>query len=189
MKVVETKLKDAFILEPQLFGDQRGYFFESYNQKALKEATGLEIAFVQDNQSKSKYGVLRGLHYQLNPHAQTKLVRVSEGVVLDVMVDVRKDSPTYGKHISVILSQWNRRQVLVPKGFAHGFVTLSEYATMQYKCDNFYAPEFDAGIQFNDPELGIDWQIPKDHIILSEKDQKLLPLSIAENNFEYGVYG
>ncbi len=185
MKVIETKLSGAVIIEPKVFGDNRGYFFESYNDKAFKQATGLNLTFIQDNQSRSKYGVLRGLHYQLNPNAQTKLVRATEGVILDVAVDVRKGSPTYGEHISIVLSEQNKRQLLIPRGFAHGFVVLSEFATIQYKCDGFYAPESDAGIIYNDPELNIDWQIPAEDIILSEKDQKHLTLAEAANNFTF----
>jgi dTDP-4-dehydrorhamnose 3,5-epimerase len=185
MQITETPLKGAFILEPQVFEDHRGYFFESFNARKFEQATGLKINFVQDNQSRSSYGVLRGLHYQFEPHAQAKLIRVLSGEVLDVAVDVRKGSPTYGQHFSVVLSAENKKQFFIPRGFAHGFVVLSPTAELFYKCDNFYAPQSDSGIIFNDPALGIDWKVPEDQLIISEKDRQLKILEEAENNFEY----
>lgn len=171
MKIIETGIKDLFVIEPQVFKDNRGYFFESYNQKKFAEL-GLNYNFVQDNQSFSSYGVIRGLHYQLNPMAQAKLVRVISGKVLDVAVDLRKDSPTFGKHFSVELSDQNFLQFLIPRGFAHGFSVLSKTAIFFYKCDNFYSKESEAGILYNDPSLNIDWKIPQDKAIVSDKDKK-----------------
>ncbi len=179
MRAIETKLKDCFILEPQVFEDSRGYFFESFNQERFREHTGLSVQFVQDNESYSSKGVLRGLHYQLGVHAQAKLVRVIEGSVLDVAVDIRKDSPTFGKYESVLLSGENKKQFFVPRGFAHGFVVLSDMARFSYKCDNFYNKASEGGIIYNDPTLDIDWQISSllrtgSEVLISEKDQ-LLP--------------
>lgn len=182
MKTKETKIKDLFIIEPQVFEDDRGYFFESYNKIKLAEYR-ICIDFVQDNQSKSSYGVIRGLHYQLDPKAQTKLVRVLKGTIYDVAVDIRKNSPTYGQWFGLELSAENRKQLLIPQGFAHGFSVLSETATVLYKCDEYYAPQMDAGIIYNDAELGIDWQVPPDKVILSEKDAKLPSFKDAKNNF------
>lgn len=172
MKVVETDIKGVFILEPQVFGDSRGYFFESFSQKQFDELVG-ETVFVQDNESKSSYGVVRGLHYQLPPYTQAKLVRVVKGSVWDVAVDLRKGSETYGQHIAVELSEENKRQFFIPKGFAHGFAVLSEEAIFQYKCDHYYAPGHEGGIRFDDAALGIDWRIPREEMILSEKDLQL----------------
>lgn len=172
MKVVETGIKGVLILEPQVFGDSRGYFFESFSQKQFDELVG-ETVFVQDNESKSSYGVVRGLHYQLPPYTQAKLVRVVKGSVLDVAVDLRKGSETYGQHIAVELSEENKRQFFIPKGFAHGFAVLSEEAIFQYKCDHYYAPGHEGGIKFDDAALGIDWRIPREEMILSEKDLQL----------------
>lgn len=172
MKVVETDIKGVFILEPQVFGDSRGYFFESFSQKQFDELVG-ETVFVQDNESKSSYGVVRGLHYQLPPYTQAKLVRVVKGSVWDVAVDLRKGSETYGQHIAVELSEENKRQFFIPKGFAHGFAVLSEEAIFQYKCDHYYAPGHEGGIKFDDAALGIDWRIPREEMILSEKDLQL----------------
>lgn len=172
MKVVETDIKGVFILEPQVFGDSRGYFFESFSQKQFDELVG-ETVFVQDNESKSSYGVVRGLHYQLPPYMQAKLVRVVKGCVLDVAVDLRKGSETYGQHIAVELSEENKRQFFIPKGFAHGFAVLSEEAIFQYKCDHYYAPGHEGGIKFDDAALGIDWRILREEMILSEKDLQL----------------
>lgn len=172
MKVVETDIKGLFILEPQVFGDSRGYFFESFSQKQFDELVG-ETVFVQDNESKSSYGVVRGLHYQLPPYTQAKLVRVVKGSVWDVAVDLRKGSETYGQHIAVELSEENKRQFFIPKGFAHGFAVLSEEAIFQYKCDHYYAPGHEGGIKFDDAALGIDWRIPREEMILSEKDLQL----------------
>lgn len=169
MKVIETDIEGVFILEPRVFGDSRGYFFESFSQKEFEEQVG-KVVFVQDNESKSSYGVVRGLHYQLPPYTQAKLVRVVKGCVLDVAVDLRKASPTFGKHVSTELSEENKRQLFVPRGFAHGFAVLSEEAVFQYKCDNYYAPDYEGGVQFDDPVLGIDWKVPKEKMILSAKD-------------------
>lgn len=172
MKVVETGIKGVLILEPQVFGDSRGYFFESFSQKQFDELVG-ETVFVQDNESKSSYGVVRGLHYQLPPYTQAKLVRVVKGSVWDVAVDLRKGSETYGQHIAVELSEENKKQFFIPKGFAHGFAVLSEEAIFQYKCDHYYAPGHEGGIKFDDAALGIDWRIPREEMILSEKDLQL----------------
>lgn len=172
MKVVETGIKGVLILEPQVFGDSRGYFFESFSQKQFDELVR-ETVFVQDNESKSSYGVVRGLHYQLPPYMQAKLVRVVKGSVWDVAVDLRKGSETYGQHIAVELSEENKRQFFIPKGFAHGFAVLSEEAIFQYKCDHYYAPGHEGGIKFDDAALGIDWRIPRERMILSEKDLQL----------------
>jgi dTDP-4-dehydrorhamnose 3,5-epimerase len=171
MGFVKTELEGVLVFEPKVFPDDRGYFFESYNKKVFEEA-GLNYDFVQDNQSRSTYGVLRGLHYQLEPHAQTKLVRVLEGRILDIAVDIRKDSKTYTKWIGVELSHENFKQLLVPKGFAHGFVVLSDIAVVSYKCDAFYNKDAEGGIRFDDHELKIDWKIPHKDIKVSEKDLK-----------------
>ena len=191
MEVIKTALDGVVIIEPKVFADSRGYFFESYNKQRFNEATGLDIDFVQDNQSKSCYGVLRGLHFQKPPYAQSKLVRCVKGKVLDVAVDIRKSSPTFGKYVAVELTEDNHRQLFVPRGFAHGFAVLSDIAVFQYKCDNFYAPQADGGISILDESLDIDWQIPADKALLSEKDLKhtLLkdfdsPFSIDMNLYE-----
>ena len=173
MKFTRLSIPDVILCEPQVFGDDRGYFSETFRQDKLEEFLGFNIAFCQDNESKSTYGVLRGLHYQLAPHAQTKLVRVIQGAVLDVAVDIRKGSPTFGQHVAVELSEKNKNQLLVPRGFAHGFVVLSEEVVFAYKVDNFYSPEYDRGIAFNDKFLNIDWKIPASKMKLSEKDTKL----------------
>ena len=170
MKVIKTKIDGLVIIEPKLFVDERGYFFESFNQRDFTSAVG-NVTFVQDNESKSSYGVLRGLHFQLPPYAQCKLVRVIEGKVLDVAVDLRKSSPTYGQYVPVELTADNHRQLYIPKGFAHGFVVLSQQALFQYKCDEFYHPEAEGAIAWNDPVINIDWQIPAEDIILSAKDK------------------
>ena len=171
MKVIETEIEGVFILEPRVFGDDRGYFFESFSLKHFEEKVSKTV-FVQDNESKSKYGVLRGLQYQLPPYTQAKLVRVVKGRVLDVAVDIRKGSPTFGKYVAVELSEENKLQFFLPKGFAHGFAVLSEEAIFQYKCDEYYAPDYEGAICFDDPDLGIDWRLPLEDIILSEKDKK-----------------
>ena len=171
MKVIETEIEGVFILEPRVFGDDRGYFFESFSLKHFEEKVSKTV-FVQDNESKSKYGVLRGLHYQLPPYTQAKLVRVVKGRVLDVAVDIRKGSPTFGKYVAVELSEENKLQFFLPKGYAHGFAVLSEEAIFQYKCDEYYAPDYEGAICFDDPDLGIDWRLPLEDIILSEKDKK-----------------
>lgn len=172
MEVIKTDIEGVLIIEPKVFGDSRGYFFESFNAKEFKEKTGLDITFVQDNESMSTYGVIRGLHFQRPPYTQSKLVRCVKGRVLDVAVDIRKGSSTYGKHVAVELTEDNHRQFFVPKGFAHGFAVLSEMAVFQHKCDNFYAPQSDGGISIFDESLGIDWKIPTDKAILSDKDTK-----------------
>ncbi|MDW5288989.1 dTDP-4-dehydrorhamnose 3,5-epimerase [Formosa sp. PL04] len=170
MTVTETKLKDCFILEPQVFGDKRGYFLESYNAETFKKLTNQDVTFVQDNESFSSRGVLRGLHYQLGEHAQAKLVRVVKGEVLDVAVDIRKGSPTFGQHVAVNLTEENKKQLFVPRGFAHGFVVLSETAIFSYKCDNFYNKASEGGIIYNDKTINIDWQIDESEMMISEKD-------------------
>ena len=170
MNIIETEIKGVFIIEPKVFSDSRGYFFESFSQREFDSAIG-PVTFVQDNQSKSSYGVVRGLHFQKPPHAQAKLVRVVKGKVLDVAVDMRKDSPTFGKHVAVELSDENHRQVFIPKGFAHGFSVLSEEAVFQYKCDEYYAPESEAAIAWDDKDLNIDWKVPADDVELSPKDK------------------
>ncbi len=173
MKATETKLKGCFILEPAKFGDSRGYFFESYNEQTFNRLTGTTTRFVQDNQSYSTRGVLRGLHAQAGEFAQAKLVRVLEGRVVDVAVDARPDSETFGQHVAVELSAENNLQLFVPRGFLHGFVVLSETATFFYKCDNFYNKESECGVKFDDPALGIDWGISAEELIISDKDQIL----------------
>lgn len=171
MGVIKTDLEGVLILEPRVFGDERGYFFESYNKERFRQETGLDIDFVQDNESKSSYGVLRGMHFQKGKDAQSKLVRVVKGRVLDVAVDIRKGAPTFGRYVAVELSEDNHRQLFIPRGFAHGFVVLSQEAIFQYKCDNLYAPASEGAIAWNDPQLGIEWGIPVEDIILSEKDK------------------
>lgn len=173
MNAKETKLKGCYILEPNVLKDERGYFFESYNENKLAEIIGFRPNFVQDNESKSSYGVIRGLHMQTGEFAQAKLVRVLEGKVIDVAVDVRKGSATFGKHIAIELSAENKRQLFIPRGFLHGFSVISDAATFFYKCDNFYNKESEAGILYNSPELNIDWQIESGKEIISEKDLKL----------------
>ena len=169
MKVIKTEIEGVLVIEPDVFGDNRGYFFESFNKKQFEEAVG-HVNFVQDNESKSSYGVVRGLHFQKGRHSQAKLVRVVKGAVLDVAVDLRKDSPTYGKHVAVELTGDNHRQFFIPRGFAHGFSVLSEEAVFQYKCDNYYCPASEGAIAWDDPDLGIDWRIPKEDVVLSAKD-------------------
>lgn len=171
MNIIKTDIEGVVIIEPKVFGDSRGYFFESYSQRDFNSLVG-EVNFVQDNESKSCYGVIRGFHFQKPPFEQSKLVRVVKGKVLDVAVDIREGSPTFGKHVAVELSEDNHRQLFIPKGFAHGFSVLSEEAVFQYKCDNFYAPEYEGAIAWDDPALGIDWRIPVDKVIISEKDKK-----------------
>ncbi len=173
MKFIETKLKGCFVIEPKIIGDERGYFMESYNEKTFSEGIGQQIKFVQDNQSFSTRGVLRGLHYQCGAHAQAKLVRVMSGEVLDVAVDLRKDSPTFGQYESILLSGENQKQFYIPRGFAHGFLVLSETATFFYKCDNFYNKESEGGLIYNDLTVNVNWNY-NDEIIISEKD-KILP--------------
>ncbi|MCB8964044.1 MAG: dTDP-4-dehydrorhamnose 3,5-epimerase [Bacteroidales bacterium] len=185
MRIAKTNIPDLLTIEPNIYEDGRGYFFESYSASKLNEQGG-DITFVQDNESKSSYGVIRGLHYQLSPYAQTKLVRVISGKILDVVVDIRQGSPTFGKHISIELSSENKMQLLVPKGFAHGFSVLSETTIVLYKCDNYYNPASERGICYNDPALGIDWRIEPDKAIVSSKDKVYPALANAEMNFIYG---
>ena len=186
MEIIKTSIEEVVIIEPQIFKDARGYFFESFSQQEFNEKI-MPIKFVQDNESMSSYGVMRGLHFQRPPFTQSKLVRCVKGKVLDVAVDIRKGSPTYGQHVAVELSEENHRQFFVPRGFAHGFAVLSETAIFQYKCDNFYAPEADGGIIIKDETLGINWQIPTENAILSEKDIKHLCLKDFDSPFEYGM--
>lgn len=181
MKVLQTAIPDVIVIEPDVFGDTRGYFFESYSQKKFDELV-CPIKFVQDNESKSKYGVIRGLHYQLPPFAQSKLVRCVFGEVLDVAVDIRKNSPTFGKYVAVELSADNKRQLFIPKGFAHGYAVLSEEAIFQYKCDEFYHPESEGGVAWDDSMIGIDWKLPINKITLSDKDRKHRPLNEITDN-------
>ena len=184
MEIIKTSIDGVVIIEPKVFGDHRGYFFESFSERDFNSQVR-EVKFVQDNESKSSFGVLRGLHFQKPPHTQSKLVRVVKGAVLDVAVDIRKGSPTFGQHVAVELTEDNHRQLFVPRGFAHGFVVLTDEVVFQYKCDNFYAPESEGAIAWNDPDLGIDWKVPADRIILSEKDTRHRPLKDAEWLFDY----
>ena len=184
MKFIKTEISDVYIIEPSVFGDNRGYFLESFNLEKFEENV-YPIKFVQDNESKSSKGVLRGLHFQKPPFAQAKLVRCIEGKVLDVAVDIRKNSKTYGQHVAVLLSGENKRQLFVPKGFAHGFLVLSETAVFAYKVDNTYAPEYDAGIKYDDKELNIDWGITEEEIQLSEKDKNLSFFKDLDSPFKF----
>lgn len=184
--VVDTEIEGVKIIEPRLFGDARGYFFESFSQKEFEEKV-CKTHFVQDNESSSVAGVVRGLHYQKPPYTQSKLVRVVKGAVLDVAVDIRKGSPTFGKHVSVLLTEDNHRQFFVPRGFAHGFAVLSDEAVFQYKCDNYYAPQSEGAIAWDDPDLGIDWKVPAEGRILSEKDANHPCLKDAELVFDINV--
>ncbi|MEO6253297.1 MAG: dTDP-4-dehydrorhamnose 3,5-epimerase [Ferruginibacter sp.] len=184
MNFIKTEFPGLLIIEPTVFKDSRGYFFESYNENNFK-AAGIDIQFVQDNQSKSMYGVIRGLHYQLSPHAQTKLIRVLSGSIQDIAVDIRKGSPTYGKVFSIELSAENNKQLLIPKGFAHGFSVLSESAEVIYKCDGFYNKDSEAGIMFNDGALNIDWKIPAGKAIISDKDMVHPSIKDCKNNFVF----
>lgn len=171
MEVIKTDIEGVLIIEPKIFGDARGYFFESFNEREFREKTGLDVRFVQDNESRSCYGVLRGLHFQRAPYEQAKLVRVVQGRVLDVAVDIRKGSPTFGKHVMVELTGDNHRQCFIPHGFAHGFCVLSEEAVFQYKCDEYYHPEAEGAIAWDDPDIAIQWPISANDIVLSEKDK------------------
>lgn len=184
MKVIQTEIEGVVIIEPDVFGDERGYFFESYSQ-AKFDAQVRPVRFVQDNESKSKYGVLRGLHFQKGRYAQSKLVRVVRGRVLDVAVDIRRGSPTFGRYVAVELTEENKRQLFVPRGFAHGFSVLSEEAVFQYKCDNLYAPQAEGAIAWDDPDIGIDWRLAPEDIILSPKDRVHPRLKDAEELFDY----
>lgn len=184
MEVIKTAIEGVYVIEPKVFGDERGYFFESFSEREFKEKVG-DIHFVQDNESMSKFGVMRGLHFQRPPYAQSKLVRCVKGKVIDVAVDIRKGSPTYGQHVAVLLTEENHRQFFIPKGFAHGFAVLSESAIFQYKCDNFYHPEADGGISILDENLGINWGLAMGEALLSEKDTKHLKLADFDSPFIY----
>jgi len=184
MPFIQTPIRDLLVFEPKVIEDSRGYFFESFNLQTFK-AEGIDINFVQDNQSLSKYGVIRGLHYQLQPHPQAKLIRVLVGTILDVAVDIRKGSPTFGKSFSIELSAENKKQLFIPAGFAHGFSVLSERAEVLYKCDSYYDRESEAGILHNDASINIDWNIPGDKRIISEKDSRLPAFADCKNNFTY----
>ncbi len=187
MNITQTDLPGLFIIEPKVYEDPRGYFYESYNEAKMSER-GLTAKFIQDNQSKSSYGVIRGLHYQLSPHAQTKLVRVLEGSVLDIVADLRVGSPTFGKTFSIELTSENKKQLYVPKGFAHGFSVLSNTAVVFYKCDYLYTPSAEGGILYNDPALNLNWNVPSSSANVSEKDNKLPTLKDAFFNFTYSEY-
>jgi dTDP-4-dehydrorhamnose 3,5-epimerase len=180
MNFIPTKLQGCFILEPKIILDERGYFMESFNENTFQKGTGKAVHFVQDNQSFSAKGVLRGLHYQTGEHAQAKLVRVLNGEVLDVVVDIRPESTTYGQYVSILLSSENQKQLFVPRGFAHGFLVLSDTATFFYKCDNFYNKESEGGLLYNDPKVNIDWNFPKEKLLISEKDLVLPTLEKAK---------
>jgi len=184
MPFIKTELPGLLVFEPNVFEDSRGYFFEAYNEEQFQQE-GIDIRWVQDNQSSSTYGVIRGLHYQLPPYDQTKLVRVLRGKILDVVVDIRKGSPTFGKSFSKVLSAKNKRQLFIPKGFAHGFSVLSEKAEVLYKCDGFYNKESEGGIIYNDPALEIDWRIPAEEAIISDKDKVLPTLAECRNSFVF----
>lgn len=184
MPFIQTALPGVLLFEPTVFEDNRGCFFESYNENLFREQ-GIDIRWVQDNQSSSSYGVIRGLHYQLPPHAQSKLVRVNRGKILDVVVDIRKGSPTFGKVFCKVLSAKNKRAIFIPKGFAHGFSVLSKRADVIYKCDAFYNKQSEAGIIYNDAELQIDWQLPPEEVIISDKDRELPSFAQCQNSFEY----
>ena len=185
MNIIKTAIEGIVIIEPRIFNDSRGYFFESYSQRDFDEQV-MPVKFVQDNESMSSFGVMRGLHYQRMPYTQSKLIRCVRGAVLDVAVDIRAGSPTFGQHVAVELSEENHRQLFIPRGFAHGFAVLSDTAVFQYKCDNFYHPEADAGISILDSQLGIDWRIPAEKAILSEKDMRHPCLKDAPVDFRFG---
>lgn len=180
-------IPDVILFEPKVHGDQRGYFAETFRQDVFDQATGYKVEFIQDNESSSSRGVLRGLHFQLPPHAQSKLVRVIKGAVLDVAVDIRQGSPTFGQHVAVELTEENKHQLFVPRGFAHGFVVLSEQAIFAYKVDNYYSPECDRGLAWNDPDINIDWQLPEQQIKLSDKDTRQPTLANLSDMFQHGV--
>lgn len=186
MNIIKTEIPEVVIVEPKVFGDRRGYFFESFSERDFAENVR-NVKFVQDNESRSCHGVLRGLHFQKPPHAQSKLVRVVRGRVLDVAVDIRKGSPTFGRYVAVELSEENHRQLFIPRGFAHGFAVLSEDAVFQYKCDNYYATQSEGAIAWNDPQIGIDWGLASDEVILSEKDMMHPLLKDADELFDYSV--
>jgi dTDP-4-dehydrorhamnose 3,5-epimerase len=184
MEVIKTNIEGVVIIEPRIFRDERGYFFESFSQREFQEKV-CNTVFVQDNESKSSYGVLRGLHFQKPPYAQSKLVRVIKGAVLDVAVDIRKGSPTFGQHVAVELTEDNHRQFFIPRGFAHGFSVLTDEVIFQYKCDNFYAPQSEGALAWDDPDLGIDWRLPAEKVILSEKDRHHSRLKDADWLFDF----
>ena len=187
MKLINTDIEGVYIIEPRLFEDERGYFFEAFSERKFAELTGVKTRFVQDNESRSAVGVVRGLHFQLPPHAQSKLVRVVRGAILDVAVDIRRGSPTFGRHIAVELSEHNHRQLFIPRGFAHGFSVLEGDAIVEYKCDNYYAPEAEGAIRWNNPTLAIDWQLADNEAIVSAKD-KLNPLfEECDTLFDYNT--
>ncbi len=187
MEFIEQSIPEVVLVKPKVFGDERGYFAETFRQDKFEEALGYKVNFCQDNESKSSKGVLRGLHFQLPPAAQSKLVRVIEGKVLDIAVDIRQGSPTFGQYVAAELSAENKHQLFVPRGFAHGFVVLSDTAIFAYKVDNYYSPENDRGLAFDDPSLGIDWHLSHEELMLSDKDQKQPTLSELGDGFEYGV--
>jgi dTDP-4-dehydrorhamnose 3,5-epimerase len=187
MQFIRTNIQDVIIIEPKVHGDDRGYFVETFRADKLEEFLGYKLNFGQDNESKSSKGVLRGLHYQLPPHAQTKLVRVIQGRVLDVAVDIRRNSPTFGQYVTVELSAENKKQILIPRGFAHGFIVLEDNTVFAYKVDNYYSPECDRGIAFDDESLNIDWILKKEELKLSDKDTKQPKLNETKDLFEFGV--
>jgi dTDP-4-dehydrorhamnose 3,5-epimerase len=187
MQFTPQRIPDVVVIEPKVHGDQRGYFVETFRQDKLEAALGYQVNFVQDNESKSSKGVLRGLHFQLAPHAQSKLVRVIDGSVLDVAVDLRKGSPFFGQHVAVELTGDNKKQIFIPRGFAHGFVVLTDTATFAYKVDNYYSPECDRGLAFDDASLNINWQLAKEQLLLSDKDTKQLTLAQLQDCFDYST--
>ncbi|MDC0088720.1 dTDP-4-dehydrorhamnose 3,5-epimerase [Porticoccaceae bacterium] len=185
MEFIPQNISDILVIKPKVHGDERGSFFEAFRQDKLEDALGYKVDFVQDNESKSFKGVLRGLHFQLAPYAQSKLVRVIEGSVLDIAVDIRRGSPSFGKHVAVELSGVNRKQTFIPRGFAHGFVVLTDTATFAYKVDNYYSPEYDRGLAFDDMDLNIDWQLTKQQLLLSDKDTQYPRLTELTDCFDY----
>ena len=185
MKFIPQVIPDVWVIEPKVYGDERGYFVETFRQDKFEDALGFKVNFIQDNESKSSKGVLRGLHFQLAPYAQSKLVRVIEGAVLDVAVDIRRGSPSFGKHVAVELSGVNKKQMFIPRGFAHGFVVLTDTATLAYKVDNYYSPECDRGLAFDDIDLNIDWQLTKQQLLLSDKDTQQPTLAVLTDCFDY----
>tara|TARA_R110001583_G_C5671425_1_gene411202 strand:- start:29456 stop:30031 length:576 start_codon:yes stop_codon:yes gene_type:complete len=187
VQFISQSIPDVWVIEPKVHGDHRGYFVETFRQDKFEHALGYKIDFVQDNESKSSKGVLRGLHFQLAPHAQSKLVRVIEGAVLDVAVDIRKGSPSFGQHVAVELSGENKKQMFIPRGFAHGFLVLTETTTFAYKVDNYYSPECDRGLAFDDKTLNIDWQLDSQSLLLSEKDITQPSLAELEDCFDYNI--
>lgn len=187
MQFIPQSIPDVFVIEPKVHGDHRGYFVETFRQDKFEEAIGYKVNFVQDNESKSNKGVLRGLHFQLAPHAQSKLVRVIDGAVLDVAVDIRQGSPTFGQHVAVELSGDNKKQMFVPRGFAHGFVVLTDTATFAYKVDNYYSPDCDRGLAFDDNALNINWLLAKEQLLLSDKDTKQPSFSELEDCFDFNI--